>query len=106
MEENKELWRKMTEMDQQKIDRIYFFPLGLSVVFNDDEEQMPELQRSMWNGTYCRFLEEEGWPVEEIEQVEFVSPLGHLYKMRKGEDGWTVGTMLGMITDTKTEEEE
>lgn len=97
-----DLWKKMAEgSGGPHISRIYFFPLGQVVVFDDEDKQVPPLQTQFWNALYCELLEEVGWTVEEIEQIEFVSPLGRLYRMRHTDNGWRVGALLGDLEPTE-----
>jgi len=49
---------------------IYFFPNGVTVAFNDDNEQLPSLAEP-WFKLYLKFLKEQG---EKPEDIDFTMP--------------------------------
>jgi hypothetical protein len=66
------------------VKKVVFFPNGQTAVFDEQGQQMPELQRS-WLKLFADFLDDHD---EDPTEFEFTMPDGRVVKVLETESGW------------------
>lgn len=54
---------------ETKVKHLFFAPNGCTAVFDDKDQQIPELQKS-WFLLFVEFLQSKGVKVEDIEEIK------------------------------------
>jgi hypothetical protein len=67
-----------------RIKSVNFFPNGVAVVFDEDGQQVAEIQKQGWLEVYLAYLKECG---ADLDGCKFFMPDGKKVKLLKRTDG-------------------
>ena len=71
----------------KKVKHIYLFPLGQVAAFDEDGEQVPEVQRHFWTSLLCEKLVELG---HNPSKIRFTTYEGKTFCMEQNGPHWRI----------------